>query len=453
MDNLEKFGYEQKLKRTLPFRDVLIYGMIFMVPIAPMGIYGFVAPTAFNMVPFVYFVGICAMVFTALSYYRMSQQFPIAGSVYAYVQRALNPHIGFVAGWTLLMDYILIPALLYAMAGVWCASLTPGVSAWIWVLVFLGINTFINVMGIEFTAKSNMVMLVIELVALAIFTVVGLSFVFNGGGMGGLSTLPLFQPDKINPQFIAMATSIAVLSFLGFDGISTLAEETTNADQIIGKATVIALFLMGGLFMFQTYIAALVAPDISAMDPNTAFFEIAGIAGGEGVKWMLTIVNILAVGIANTMAAQASISRILFSMSRDKVIPSIFSKVHPTHKTPWVATIFVAGFSILVLLLTGLKIDLLVKFVNFGALTSFIVLNFSVFWFFYIKEKKRGFKGFINYLICPLAGILIIGFVWSGFDIVTLQVGFAWMAVGIVWGAISSKGYKEVPEVFKNIKL
>lgn len=448
MDNLEKFGYEQKLKRVLPFRDVLIYGMIFMVPIAPMGIYGFVAPDAANMVPLVYVIGICAMIFTALSYYHMSQRFPIAGSVYAYVQRALNPHIGFIAGWILLMDYILIPALLYAMAGLWCASLTPEIDAWIWVSAFIFINTFINVIGVEFTARSNIIMLVIELVALAIFMVVGLVFVLKGGGMGALSWDPIFQPDKISPHFLAAAASIAVLSFLGFDAISTLAEETTNAEKTIGRATVAALLLVGGLFVLQTYVAALVAPDIAKLNPETAFFEIAGIAGGDWLKYLLTTVNILAFGIANTMAAQASISRILFSMSRDKVIPGIFSVVHPTFKTPWVATIFVALFSILVLSITGLRIEILSKFVNFGALTSFIILNFSVFWFFFVKEKRGGLHGIINYVLCPLLGASIIGFVWWGFDLVTLEVGFAWMLIGIIWGAIASAGYRKLPMTF-----
>jgi amino acid transporter len=453
LDSLEKFGYEQKLKRTLSFRDVLVYGMIFMVPIAPMGIYGFIAPTAFNMVPFVYFIGICAMIFTALAYYRMSERFPISGSVYAYVQRAVNPHVGFLAGWTIMMDYIITPGLLYAMAGVWLGSLTPGISPWVWVLIFIVINTTINILGIEFTAKTNIVMLVIELIALGIFIVAGLAFVFAGGGMGGLSIEPIYQPGKIDPKFIAMATSIAVLSFLGFDGISTLAEETKNAQKTIGRATVAALLIMGALFIIQTYVAAIVAPDISALDPNIAFFQIAGIAGGPALQWGLTIVNIIAVGIANTLAAQAGMARVLFSMSRDGMVPTFLSKVHPKFKTPYTSTIFVAAFSIFVLLIFNLKIDILAKFINFGAVTSFIVLNLSVFWFFYIKEKRRDAKGTMNYLIFPLIGILILGFVWWGFDPLTKIVGFSWIAVGLIYGMFKSKFYKEVPEVFRNLDV
>ncbi|MGE5455069.1 MAG: APC family permease [Methylocystaceae bacterium] len=449
-DNLEKFGYEQELKRSLPFRDVLIYGMIFMVPIAPMGIYGFVAKDAYGMVPLVYLVGVFAMIFTALSYARMSERFPISGSVYAYVQHGINPHIGFLAGWVIMMDYILTPALLYSMAGIWLSSIVTGTSPWIWVLLFIAINTVINIRGIEFTAKANMIMLIIELAALAIFIVAGIYFVVQGGGAGGFTLAPFFQPGKINPAFLATATSIAVLSFLGFDAISTLAEETNNAQKMIGRATITALFLMGTIFIVQTYVAAIVVPDATTLNPDTAFFEIAGIAAGEWFKTLLTVVNIIAVGIANTLAAQAGMSRVLYSMSRDKAMPAIFGKIHPKYKTPYMATLFVAGFSILVLLVTSLKIDVLAKFVNFGALTSFVVLNFTVFWFFFVREKNHNY---FRYLILPWLGIFVIGFVWFGFDPMTKVVGFIWLAIGVIYGAIQSKGYKVVPDAFKNTKL
>jgi amino acid transporter len=293
-------------------------------------------------------------------------------------------------------------------------------------------------------------MLFIELAALAIFVVAGLVFVINGGGVGSLSIAPFYQPGKIDPSFIAAATSIAVLSFLGFDAISTLAEETKDAQKMIGRATITALFLMGSIFILQTYVAAIVAPDISKLNPDTAFFEIAGLAAGEWFKTVLTIVNILAVGIANTLAAQAGMSRVLYSMSRDKAMPAIFSKIHPKYKTPYMATLFVAVFSVVVLLITSLKIDVLTKFVNFGALTSFMVLNFTVFWYFWVKQNEHNF---IRNLLLPFMGVGIIGFVWMGFDTITLIVGFSWLAIGIVYGAIKSKGYKVVPDAFKNTKF
>lgn len=232
-------GYKQELHRALTFKDLLIYGMVFMVPIAPMGVYGFVSNASFGMVPLVYLVGIIAMVFTALSYSQMSREFPLAGSVYTYVQRGINPHIGFLAGWMILIDYILVPALLYSFGGLWINSLVPSIPIFVWVLFFVVFNTLVNARGIVMAARANFVLLGFELLALLIFIGYALKFVFvDGLGTGGFSLEPLYQPEHLDIGFIATAASIAVLSFLGFDGISTLSEETKNPRKTVGRATV-----------------------------------------------------------------------------------------------------------------------------------------------------------------------------------------------------------------------
>ena len=165
----DNFGYGQELKRELSFKDVFVYGMLFMVVIAPMSIYGYISKDSHMMAPFVYFVGICAMFFTALSYMKMSNRFPIAGSVYAYVQRGLNHHVGFIAGWLILLDYVFVPALLYLMTANWCVELFPATPRWMWVIVFVGINTLINVRGITYTARADWIMFYVEAVVLALF--------------------------------------------------------------------------------------------------------------------------------------------------------------------------------------------------------------------------------------------------------------------------------------------
>lgn len=445
-------GYQQELNRVLTFKDLLIYGMIFMVPIAPMGVYGIVSKQSFGMVPLVYLVGIIAMVFTALSYSKMSREFPIAGSVYAYVQRGLNPHIGFLAGWMILVDYILAPALLYAFSGLWLHSLVPSIPSFVWVLIFVAFNTIVNGRGVQLAAKANFILLGIEVLALLIFIGYAAKFVFvDGYGTGGFSMAPLFQSEHINLGFIATATSIAVLSFLGFDGISTLAEETKNPQKTVGRATVTALIVLGLIFMVQTYMAALVHPDYKNLNPDMGFFDIAKQAGGNFLYYLLIVVNVMAAGIANALAAQSAISRILYSMSRDKLLPgsSFFGKIHPKYKTPFNATLFVGILSVLVANL--LSIETIIKFVNFGALTSFMLLNITVFAYFFVKKKQRGLSGFIKYFLFPFIGFGIIAYVWSGFDKMTFVVGFSWLVIGIIVGAIKSKGYKEVPAALSDL--
>jgi amino acid transporter len=450
---IEEFGYHQELNRALKFRHLLAYGMVFMVPIAPMGIYGFVVGPGLGMVPLIYIVGIVAMTFTALSYRWMSQEFPITGSVYSYVQRGLNAHIGFLAGWMIMADYLLAPALLYGFTGLWLNALVPSVPIWVFIVIFVAINTFVTARGITVTAETNFVLLAIELVALAIFLVIGVKYVLvDGGGTGHLSFDPIYQPENVNLSFIAAAASIAVLSFLGFDGISTLAEETHRPERTVGNATVAALIILGLIFVTQTYLAALIHPNYKNLDPELAFFQIARDAGGAFLYYLLLVVNVIAVGIANALAAQVAISRILYSVSRDDMLPAsrFLSRIHPRYRTPFNATVFVGVVTLAVALIFA--VDTITKFVNFGALTAFMALNISVFVYFFIRRGRRGsLWDFFKYLLFPLLGFAIIAYVWSGFDRNTLIFGFSWLAAGIIIGAIKTKGFKEKPAVIQEL--
>ena len=212
-----------KLKRTLKLKDLVFYGMIMMVLIAPMAVFGEIEQASGGMTPFVYLVGVISMVFTALSYMQMSKRFPVGGSVYAYVQRGVNHHVGFVAGWMIMLDYIFVPALLYCLVSNICVETFPAIPGFVWIIVFILVNAVINIRGIDYTAKADIILFFIELAVVVIFVVGGIAFIAGGGGTGGFSMDPIYQPGKLNMSFIASACTIAALSFLGFDGISTLA--------------------------------------------------------------------------------------------------------------------------------------------------------------------------------------------------------------------------------------
>lgn len=430
--------YKQELDRALKLRHLLIYGMVFMVPIAPMAVYGFVAQQSSGMVPLVYLIGVVAMIFTALSYRSMSAEFPIAGSVYSYVRMGLDTRIGFLAGWLILADYLLVPSLLYAFSAIWLRGLLPQVPTYVWILAFVAFNTVINVLGIRLQAKANFFLLGLELIALAIFIALGLHYVLVlKGGMGHFSIKPFFQPDNINLGFLARATSIAVLSFLGFDAISTLAEETADPRKTIGRATVLALILLGGIFMLETYVAALVHPQVHNLSATMGFFDIARQAGGQGLYVLLLVVSIMAAGIANALVAQSAISRILYSMGRDQMVPfsKFLSYIHPIRKTPMNATILVGVVSILVA--EFVPVQSIIKFVNFGALSAFMLLNLTVFVHFYLRGRR--WKNFLKYALFPLLGLVIVGYVWSGFDWVTYVFGGVWLSLGIVLGVLKRR--------------
>ncbi|GGH80017.1 amino acid transporter [Pullulanibacillus pueri] len=427
---IEKLGYKQELKRSLSFWDLLIYGLIFMVPIAPFGIYGDVVTTSKGMVALAYLIGMVGMIFTALSYARMSEAFPIAGSVYAYAGKGINQYVGFVAGWSILLDYILVPALLYVVSAQALTGMVPGVPSWVWLVVFIVINTIINYFGIEFTAKANIVILIFELIVLALFIVIGIVAIAKGVNGAEFSFKPLYDPDYFSMHLVMSAVSIAVLSFLGFDAISTLSEETKGGVKSIGRATIASLLIVGVLFMVQTWIAALVFPDFNSFDDiGTAFYQVADIAGGGWLGNLTAIAIAIAWGIADALVAQAAISRVLYSMARDRKLPRFLAKVHPKYKTPYISTVIVAIISLIVGIAFISNVDVLSSFVNFGALTAFLFLHVSVFIHYIIKNKSRDYW---NHFVLPLIGFVIIGYVWISLATQAKILGLSWLAIGII---------------------
>jgi amino acid transporter len=430
MAEIEQFGYEQQLARTLSTRDLIVYGMIFMVPIAPYAIFGFVWNDAKGMVPLAYLVGLVGMFFTATSYASMSQAFPLAGSVYTYAHRGLHEVAGFFAGWLILLDYILVPALLYVISAVAMRGLLPSVPEWLWLLGFVVFNAYVNLLGIQFTSRVNWYLLILELGTLALFLTLGVIALAGGAGAGRLTLQPIYDPAVFSFATVAGATSIAVLSFLGFDGISTLAEENKGGASGVGRATLLALLLVGSLFIVQTWVATDLARGMHFTSPAEAFYEISERAGGKWLRIITICAVVVSSGIANAMAAQAAVSRILFAMARDGKLPAILAKVHPRYKTPYVSTMLVAAVSLLVGWIFSERLDDLSTIVNFGALTGFLLLHVSVI-NHYLLRKRSG--DLMRHLVFPVIGFLVIAYVLYEMDTTAKVLGAGWLGIGVVY--------------------
>jgi amino acid transporter len=440
--SLEEFGYKEQLRRALTTKDLIIYGMIFMVPIAPFGVFGFVWNEAKGMVPLAYLVGLIGMFFTALSYAAMSRAFPLAGSVYTYAQRGLHEVAGFFSGWLILLDYILVPSLLYLISAVALRPILPGVPGWIWLAAFISFNATVNLLGIEFTARVNRYMLVMELATLSLFVVLGLIALYGGAGAGGLTLKPIYDPQVFSLSTVAGATSIAVLSFLGFDGISTLSEESRGHLTAVGKATVLSLALVGVLFMLQTWIATDLARGMRFTSSETAFYEVAQRAGGAWLRLVTILATVIASAVANAMAAQAAVSRILFAMARDGKLPAILAKVHPRYKTPYVSTLAVALVSLLVGLFFSGHVDDLAQIVNFGALTGFVLLHLSVISHYFIRRRSGDW---LRHIVFPLTGLAIIVYVLYEMDRAAKVLGACWIVIGVLYyGVLALRSKKQV---------
>lgn len=429
-EQLEAYGYKQQLKRSVSTADLLIYGLIFMVPIAPWAIFGVVYNASAGLVPLVYLIGLIAMIFTALAYQQMAKAIPLAGSVFSYVGRGIHPTAGFFAGWAILLDYLLVPTLLYVFAAESMIGIFPGSPRWMWALIFVAVNTVINLLGISSLKMMNRIFLAIELVFVVIFVVIAVTALTNGTVPGAeFNVTQLWDSSKVTGPLIASALSIAVLSFLGFDGISTMSEEASGDRNSAGRAMIMALCIVAFLFILQTWLASALAAGRAAFSDNevgNAFFTIVQAASNSGWMTAFFVVNVLAVGIANAMAAQAATSRLLFSMSRDRQLPKFLSRINK-RQVPRNAIILVSVLSaILVLFFVG-QIDLISSLVNFGALFGFMLLHIAVIVLYLVRKKS---KNYLLHLVVPVIGFLIIGYVLLNANIDAKIGGLIWLIIG-----------------------
>jgi amino acid transporter len=433
--DISQYGYSQELHRSLSFGDLLVYGLVFMVPIAPFGIFGSVFQGSGGMVALAYAIGMVAMMFTALSYAQMSQAFPMAGSVYTYAGRGIAPPVGFLAGWMILLDYVLVPGLLYLIAGVAMHSLVTSVPVWMWLVGFVVLNTAVNYAGIEMTAKVNKLMLVGELVVLAVFIVVGIVALAQGKGRG-FDLTPVYNPDTFSLSLVFGAVSIAVLSFLGFDGISMLAEENKESTTAIGRSMVAALLLAGVLFIVQTWVASLLVPHpatlISKGDAQgTAFYDAARVASGAWLAKLTALATAIAWGFANSLVAQAATSRLLYAMARDRQLPAFLAVVHEKKGVPVNATFLTAAVSLVLGLYMASRSDgisVLSTLVNFGALTAFLVLHVSVVVHYVVRNGSRDWW---RHVIAPTIGFVVLAYVVVNAQVAAQTLGFIWLGIGV----------------------
>ncbi|WP_175782751.1 APC family permease [Burkholderia anthina] len=433
----DSFGYKQELQRSLTLADLVIYGIVFMIPIAPFAIYGYVSDASGGMVPLAYIIGMVAMFFTALSYKVLSEDFPIAGSAYAYAQRGIGDMAGFIAGWMLILDYLLIPALTYVVAAAALSQLFPVIPRSVWIVVFLGIGTVTNYVGVQATAAVNKFFMYTQMLVLIVFAVVGLYALYHGAGAGHLTFRPLFQPEVFKSELVFSAVSVCALSFLGFDAISTLSEEVKgDSRKTVGNATIAALLLAGALFVLQTWIAGDLANGMKFKSADTAFYEIAELAGGKPLALLTAWATALTFGLSCSIVSQAAIARLLYSMARDRKMPAFLASVHPKYKTPNAALILVAIVSLAIALGFLDHLDTLTNFVNFGALTGFMILHVTVV-VHYIGRKRS--RALFKHLLSPVIGFCIIGYVLYSMGAATWQLGIGWFCVGAVYYVVLTR--------------
>ncbi|MFF7632602.1 APC family permease [Kitasatospora sp. NPDC008050] len=424
------------LRRSLGLRDLVVYGLLFIAPMAPVGVFGVLDAKSHGAVAVVYLAATIAMGFTAFSYAQMVRAVPRAGSVFAYARAGLGEGPGFVAGWMAMLDYLLIPAVAYLFSGIALHSLAPGVSRWVWTVLAVLVTTALNLAGVRTAAVVGFVVLAMEIAVLAVFVVAALVVLVRDGAARPVLS-PLTGIGGFQPGAVLSAVSVAVLSYLGFDAIASFVEEAVGASAAVARAVLLCLVLAGVLFVVQTYLAALLEPltpeQLAALPAaqGSAFYDTVQSAVGG---WLHTLVAVSkAIGAAfAALAGQAAAGRLLFAMAREGRLPRRLSVVDPGSGVPRrallvaaVVTLAAAGWA------AGRDdgLDQLTSVVDIGALTAFALLHASVIGWYTVRNGSRDR---LRHLLAPVLGIaVIVAVVWQATHTAQL-VGAVWLAAGLL---------------------
>lgn len=440
------------LRRILSRRDLILYGLVILTPTAPFPVYGIVQQTSHGHAALSYLVAMVAMLFTAASYGKMSGAFPSAGSTYTYAQRALDPHVGFLAGWAMILDYFLIPMLSVIYAALTANRLLPAVPYEAWVVIFTVAITLTNVRGIRVTTRVGNLMMALMTACAVLFVILAARWVILQHGIAGLLVpAAVYDPGTFAIRPVMLGAAIASLSYIGFDAISTLAEDTIRPERDISIATVLVCVIQTLFCVSIVYLASLVWPDWhSYPETETVILDIGRLAGGPWMMGFITFILLVA-GLASALTGQAGASRLLLGMGRDGVISRrVFAHIDPRYATPS-RSVYLMGAVALAGSLV-MRFQLAVELLNFGAFVGFILVNLSVIRHFYIRKRERNGMALLTNLLFPLAGALVCGYVWLSLSWKAQMAGWLWLAVGFLYLALITRGFRIPPAELSGLK-
>lgn len=418
---------EGRFKRVLGVPSLVLFGLVYMVPLTVFTTYGIVTQLTGGRLVDSYIITLIAMIFTARSYARMSVAYPYSGSAYIYTQQSFGGAVGFLAGWALLLDYLFLPMINYLIIGLYLNNAFPAIANWIWIVAAIAVVTVLNIIGIISVARANFVIIAVQ----TIFIVVFLAMAIVTATGHGVDPLLPFRGDGTVAGFgsLFQGAAILCLSFLGFDSVSTLSEEAKDARRSVPRAIMIVTIAAGIIFIVISFAAQIAFPSNRFHSADTASVEVVAAVGGQ---WLSTlfIAGFIAGGLGSALTSQASVARILFAMGRDGVLPRVvFGHLSKRFGTPVVAILIVSAVSLLAIVFDLLTLS---NMISFGALIAFSFVNLSVIKHYWFDRKERdGGKWFTN-LVLPLIGFALTVWLWTSLAPVTFAIGLSWLAAGVV---------------------
>lgn len=432
-----------RLQRSLTVFPLVIFGLAYMAPTTVFSTYGVVAQITEGMVPAAYIVALIGMLFTAYSYGKMVKAFPVSGSAYTYTQKAINSHVGFMVGWVILLDYLFLPMINGLLLGIYLHAYFPSVPFSVWLIGYIVLITIVNVIGVKIATKVNLLLISCQFFIILIFFILSIKELVNGMGSGTLFMSSPFINGDIPFSYVLTGASILCLSFLGFDSVTTFSEETIDPRKNLPKAIFLVALIGGALFILISYFLHLVYPQYHAFkDADSASLEIAKYIGGKLFE-SIFLGGYITGALASGLSSHASVSRLLYGMGRDGVLPKkVFGQIHAKYRTPAVNILIVSVF-----MLTAFFVDLVTasSFINFGALVAFTFVNLSVISHYFIREKLRKKFDFLQYLMIPLIGAGFSIWLWANLDKKALILGFSWFAIGFLILLSMTKLFSQSP--------
>ncbi len=424
------------LRRALGLWDLILYGVIVIQPTAPMSVFGVLSDRGKGHVVTTILIAMVAMLFTAISYGRMARIYPSAGSAFTYVGKTFNPALGYITGWSMVMDYMINPMICIIWISQQAHMFVPAIPYGCWAVLLAVLSTGLNIQGIQTSAKANAGLAVGMGLVIIIFFVAAWHYIFGHPHSGlGFFSRPFYDPATFRAGNILGGTSIAVLTYIGFDGISTLSEEVENPRRNILLATVLTCVVIGILSAFQVYAAQLIWPATQPFpDETTAFVYVAGRAW----RPLLAIVGftLIVANFGSALGAQLGAARLLFGMGRSNALPAFFGRIDPKRQIPRNSVIFVGVLSVLGAFV--LNFDIGTEMLNFGALIAFMGVNAAALTHYYIRNEEKK----LTNLISPSVGFAVCLLLWVSLGRTAQIAGAIWMSVGILFGAWKTRGFR-----------
>ena len=427
-----------RLRRSLTLWDLILYGVIVIQPVAPMSVFGVLSERGKGHVVTAILIAMVAMLFTGISYGRMARAYPSAGSAFTYVAQEIHPAAGYVTGWSMVMDYMLNPLI----CTIWCSQqahqFAPGIPAWGWKIFFAAVFTLLNLRGVKTSARVNAGMAAGMGAVVVVIFVAAARYIFgHAHAEPAFFTRPFYDPQTFSYSALFGCTSIAVLTYIGFDGISTLSEEAENPRRNIMLATVMTCLVIGILSALEVYAAQLIWP-ASQPFPNvdTAYVHVAARAWAP----LFTVVGftLLLANFGSGLGAQLGAARLLYGMGRSNALPkSFFGAVDAKHRVPRNNVLFIGAVVLIgsFFLSYGLGAEML----NFGALIAFMGVNAAALLRYFVRAEEKKLWN----LIPPVLGFLICLGLWLNLSRPAQIVGGIWMAAGILFGVWKTRGFRE----------